>query len=122
MRGIRKAQFFCASLMTPTLIGLSDKMSARSVDTDGQYSTGRLDPFGTKSAAFDALNAAVFELSPFDKLKVAGDRIRIEEAALRFKPLTSQGQTKAEGQDRDLIYKNRTKPNSTRRCGRTQTC
>jgi hypothetical protein len=85
-----KAQFLGVGIMTPALTGLPHAAAARIVDIDARNAIESLD-VASHDAAIRLLQEGVFALTPAEKLKIGGDRIRLGEATT--KPETKGYQT-----------------------------
>jgi hypothetical protein len=72
-----KAQIFGVGMLTPALTaGLPHAAAARSVDIDTHDTTGTVG-VASHDAAIQLLQEGVFALTPAEKLKIGGDRIRL---------------------------------------------
>ena len=71
-----KTQIFGVGILTPALTGLPHAAAARSVDVD-VYTTTESVGIASHDAATRLLQDGVFALTPAEKLKVGGDRIRL---------------------------------------------
>jgi hypothetical protein len=91
MSQIRKAQILGVGILTPALTGLPHPAAARSVDIAAQTMVESVG-IASHDAAIALLQESVFALSPAEKLKIGGGRIRLSEEAT--KPKTQNPQTR----------------------------
>ena len=120
MRRIWKAQILGVGMMTPALAGLPHAAAARSVDFAAHNTTDSLG-VSSRDAAVRALQEGVFALTPPEKLKIGGVRIRVAEGDIRS---TTKMQLSGAGADN---YRRKKETHflcklSVSRCKQTATC
>jgi len=99
MTHVWKAQILGVGMMTPALVGLPHAAAARPMDIDVQNTTESLDVVSYDDAAIQLLQVGVFALTPAEKLKIGGGRIRLVQGAIRSG--TERSQTRS-GQRTDV--------------------
>ena len=90
MSQIRKVQILGVGILTPALTGLPHAAAARLADA----AQSMVESVGAAShdPAKALLQESVFELSPAEKLKIGGGRIRLSEEATKPKSQTQSRQ------------------------------
>jgi hypothetical protein len=82
MNRIRKAHILGVGVITPALTGIPQAAAAHSVDSVARDIVGSVTS-QDQDAAKRLLQDDIFSLTPSEKLKIGGDRIRLSEGAVK---------------------------------------
>jgi hypothetical protein len=124
MRRIWKARIAGVGVLTPALAGVPNLAAARTVDIAAP-ATSYSSSVTPGDAGLRMLQANILALTPAEKLKIGGDRIRVAEAIIRSPAAERVALNSDTGLTRDnrhFLSKTGGRHNSVKSCGKTKTC